>query len=271
MNSLRYAREGANNVEYRETDAIYAEELVRRFLSEEPSRVELEDSLVVSDLEADCAEFVAELDLLREVDADVPAARIAGEDLVPVAISLAYGGLWPRLLPTGLSVTPIMWRRHPIFRDWAYYLRRTAEPRLGFETMPREQAKDSFIRRSIDFLATRIAAVRASGGGRGRGWSPVAFLNLPPLAGGSRISTPGCNFTVSTNSPGLRVFWSGAYRISSNYFSHPTTPVTGVLQAGTFVFGVDGGAYGDGIQWDLNAVVRLPGNPYVHLNSRLSG
>ena len=80
------------------------------------------------------------------------------------------------------------------------------------------------------------------------------------------MSTPGCNFTVSTNSTGLRVFWSGAYRVSPNYFNHPTTPTVSVLQSGTYVFGVDGGAYGNQIQWDLNAVVTLPGNPNVHLN-----
>ena len=254
-------------VGYSDTDAKYAKEIVRSLLSEEPRRVELEGSLVVSDLEADCAEFAADLDLLSEVGADVPAARIAGEYLVPVAMSLAYGGIWPRLPPPGPRGNRRRWRHHPFLLEWAHWAHdwgRIVEDRPGLETMPREQAKDSFISRATEFLARRIAAVRGSDSGQGR--FPVSFLNLPPVAGVPRISTPGCNFTVSTNSPGLRVFWSGAYRISSNYFSHPTTPATGVLQAGTFVFGVDGGAYGNGIQWDLDAVVGLPGNPHVHLN-----
>src|SRR3546814_13319664 len=58
---------------------------------------------------------------------------------------------------------------------------------------------------------------------------------------GKYIQTPGCNFTVTTNSPGLRVFWSGAYWISPRYFGHPTSPTLSVLQSGTYIFGVAGG------------------------------
>jgi hypothetical protein len=54
--------------------------------------------------------------------------------------------------------------------------------------------------------------------------------------------------------------------LSPNYFSHPTTPTIGVLQSGTYVFGVDGGAYGNQLQWDLRTVVTLPGSRYAHLN-----
>ena len=92
------------------------------------------------------------------------------------------------------------------------------------------------------------------------------MLSLPRRARSSPIPTPGCNFTVTTNSSGLRVLWSGAYRISGNYFSHPTTPTASVLQSGSYIFGVDGGAYGTNAQWDKKAVVTLPGRPSMHLN-----
>jgi hypothetical protein len=80
------------------------------------------------------------------------------------------------------------------------------------------------------------------------------------------VAVPGCDFVVSTDTGGLRVLFSGAYRLTGNNFGHPTSPVSRVLQAGDYFFGVDGGPYGHDIQWDLNAIVTLPGPPSVHLN-----
>ena len=91
-------------------------------------------------------------------------------------------------------------------------------------------------------------------------------LNLRQHSHGPQISAPGCSFEVSSNSTGLRVFWSGSYFISANYFKHPTSPVFGVLQSGTYIFGVDGGDYGNEVRLDTVAVCSLPGEPSVHLN-----
>jgi len=255
--------------DYSEAEASDARRIVERLLDSERGTPELEGALVVSDIEADAAEFADELQLFEEVGVDAPAVRFAGEELVPVALSLLGGPSWPGYPLMGLSSSR-GWRGHPFFREWAYlYFRSLAEERgrfRGFETIPREQARATFLRRATDFLATRIAAVHDLTGRQARRWSGMSFLNVLQRAGGPRVSTPGCHFTVSTNSSGLRVFWSGAYRVSANYFSHPTTPTLGVLQSGNFVFGVDGGAYGNQIQWDLNAVVTLPGSPHAHLN-----
>ena len=92
------------------------------------------------------------------------------------------------------------------------------------------------------------------------------MLNLPQFSGGPRIQVPACSFSVHTNSRGLSAYWSGAYYISSNYHGAPTTPAVGPLQAGTYIFGVKGGAYSNAIQWDQQAVCTLPGTPSVHLN-----
>ncbi len=134
--------------------------------------------------------------------------------------------------------------------------------------MSREEARETFIRRATDFLARRIAFVRALRDQRGPQtlWLGLSFLRFRQLTRGPQITTPGCTFTVSSNSSGLRVFWSGAYYVKPHYFNHPTSPTSSVLQSGTYIFGVDGGAYGSNIQWDLNAVVSLPGSPFVHLN-----
>jgi hypothetical protein len=252
--------------EYSDNDAKYARQIVDQLLSEERIKLDIENNIVVSDLQRDAADFSSDLELLDEIGADVPAIQVAGEYLVPMSLSSFAGQQWFGY-PGGPFLGSRRWRHHPFFHEWAYDLLRSLRKDDGslggINTMSREEARSTFAVRATDFLATRIAAVRAFSR---REQSTSSLLSLLQQTGGSRVSTPGCNFSISTNSPGLRVFWSGAYRISSNYFSHPTTPITSVLQSGTYVFGVDGGAYGSDIQWDTSAVVSLPGTPQAHLN-----
>lgn len=106
------------------------------------------------------------------------------------------------------------------------------------------EAADTFRRRSIGFLVSRIAGVRSLA----EETSPS--IRLPQLLGGPPIITLGCHFKVTTNSNGLRVFWSGSSYISPTYFGHPTSPATSILQSGSYVFGVDGCAHGSNIQCD---------------------
>ncbi|HEX9884934.1 MAG TPA: hypothetical protein VGA70_00525 [Longimicrobiales bacterium] len=255
--------------DYSDDDARYAGNIVQRLLGEERQFIELEEALVISDLETDAVAFAEELELLKDFDADVPAVRLAGEELVPVALSLLPQMGWAPPFP-GRVRGRKWWRRNPWFHEWAHDYARALDDELGplaeLERMPRDQARSTFVRRATDFLATRVAAIRDFRGRDSGRWSRPSFLNVSQRVRGPRVSTPGCHFTVSSNSSGLRVFWSGAYRISPNYFSHPTTPTLGVLQSGTYVFGVDGGAYGNDVQWDLNAVIALPGTPHAHLN-----
>jgi len=239
----------------------YARGIVERLLEGGDHELDLDGTLVVSDVENNAADFVADLAFLEAIDADVPAVRVGDEDLVPVALST---------LPNLLGRSPVRFDYYGPAAEYERYLRFLRRPRrvgphpgdLG--TITREQARSTFVRRATAFLATRIGAIRDVGRNAAFG---AAFLHLAQrLRRSTRVSTLGCHFTVSSNSPGLRVFWSGAYRISSNYFSSPTTPVGSILQSGTYVFGVDGGGYGSQIQWDFNAIVTLPGHPGVHLN-----
>lgn len=254
--------------EYSHDDAQYARHIVNQLLNDERAVLEIGNDIVVYDLQKDAADFSSDLELLEDIGADVPAIRVAGEYLVPMSLSYFVGQQWFGY-PSMLISQSRQWRRHPYIREWLYdlflSLRRGDGSPDGNNTMSRDEARSTFIVRATDFLATRIAAVR-SFRSREQQQSHPYMLNVLQKLGGGRVATPGCYFSVSSNSPGLRVFWSGAYRISSNYFSHPTTPVTSVLQAGTYVFGVDGGTYGNDIQWDDNAVVSLPGIPQIHLN-----
>ncbi len=257
--------------DYSPEDASRAESILSQLLEGEGDperrqrRVELQapaDNLVLSDVQWSVRQFTDDMSILQEFGSDAPALEFAGEK---VSVSLTYAvnqlGEFPSLFPFRMSS---LRRSGPYFYDFCgdaiYGLRRE----LGFlelKWINREEARSIFRTRSIDFVATRIAGLRRLSA------KIPAFLNLPRLLGGSPTQTPGCNFTVTTDSQGLRVFWSGAHYVSPSYFGHPTSPASSVLQSATYIFGVDGGAYGNNIQWDRNAVISLPGNlTAVHLN-----
>lgn len=247
--------------DYSRDDAAYATRVVNRLINREGDGLDLEQDIAVSDVQWDAIGFSDELSLLERFDANVPAVRIAGET-VPISLAVAVG--WPPS-PFGIGMAR-PWLTHPWFYEAMSgllpILRGQQSQGYPFTTISRQEARSTFIRRAAEFVATRVAAIR---GFRNHLWDGPS-LNLHQLLSGPRVATPGCNFTVSTNSSGLRVFWSGAYYVTPNNFNHPTTPTSSVLQSGTYVFGVDGGAYGNNIHWDLNLVVTLPGLPYAHLN-----
>ena len=256
---MHLGRVGHPTVEFTDNDAGRAELIVQGLLAEERSHGELEQGLSVVDVERDLIRFRDELEIVSRIGVGFPALRFGDEELVPVSLGLI--GRQDRSFGT-----------YPYFQDYRYsefllryyydLLRRDSLE--GFAKITPDQARTSFFRRATNFIATRIAAIRDFDAGKKDGFSK-ATLNILQRVGGAKTSAPGCSFSVSANSAGLRVFWSGAYYISGNYFGHPTSPTVSVLQAGSFVFGVDGGAYGNVVQWDT-AICTLPGKPSVHLN-----
>lgn len=254
--------------EYSREDSAYAEQILGRLIEGEARDLELEPGLAVADLEQDARQFSDEMELLDDFDAPCPAMRIDGER-VPVSLLLAFranSGWFPGFPPGfGKSryrrMTPdLYYGMDEYFRYWSQ-----GNGSDEYPVMEREEARGAFARRAIHFLSTRVAAVRNWRNHEGhQPWPGISILSFRPSL--KAAPAPGCNFTVSTNSSGLRVFWSGAYYVSPNNFNSPTTPTSSVLQSGTYIFGIDGGAYGNTIHWDQNLVVSLPGNPYAHLN-----
>jgi hypothetical protein len=212
------------------------------------------DGVSLVDLQRDANEFRYDFDLIREAGAMFPALKLGDGGLVPVALSTM-----------GLSPIPrrsFSIRREPFLKsefEASAYLARALHGEVpGYELITREQAQETFLSRARAFLAHRIWASRSMPSSQ--------RIRMPAYVGAPVSSVGGCAFQVSTQTAGLRVFWSGAYFIAQNYFAHPTSPARSVLQAGTYVFGVDGGAYGGQIHWDTNAVCTLPGPPAVALN-----
>jgi hypothetical protein len=223
----------------------------------------------MSDVEADAVEFAEEVAFLEEINADAPVMKV-GDETVPVSLRLVFDGSEGSPILSSRKWFRRAWRGHPFFYEYAYEVLRGGlreESPYGFTSMNRQEARFAFVRRATDFVTTRIASVRSwRQHSASTSWHGLSMLTLRQRLRGPHISTPGCTFTVTSNAGGLRVFWSGAYYVSPNYFAHPTSPASAVLQSGTYIFGVDGGAYGSSIQWDPNAIIALPGSPFVHLN-----
>jgi hypothetical protein len=257
--------------EYSSEEAKHAAEIMERLLHGQAEGLELESDVAISDVESDVNAFSDDLSLLEDFNANAPALSIAGE-AVPVSLFFAIGQSGRSALISPAYRPPHPWRRHTLLaKDRYEYLKPILSDERGldgFESISRDKARKTFVQRAVDFVATRISAVR---GFRNRDtrqtWPGASLFNFQQLLGGQQIATPGCDFTVRSNSNGLRVFWSGAYYVDPNWFGHPTSPRTKVLESGTYIFGVDSGVYGNNIQWDRKAVVCLPGSPpYVHLN-----
>jgi hypothetical protein len=216
--------------------------------------------------------FSTETELADRYGMPIPCLPIGGEGdrLAPVSFEGAFG------VPSNdLADYPTKLERHIPFRaleELFAQFHSIGSPADFEEIGPYKAvsvnfARDSFVLLATEFLATRLASLHPSDGYRpgfgDAGDEPVLELSRP--GGGPPIRTPGCTFVVTTNSFGLRVHWSGAYYIAPNYFNSPTSPVSRILQSGTYIFGVDGGTYPT-IQWDTNAIVSLPGSPSIHLN-----
>jgi hypothetical protein len=244
-------------LEFLEDDASNASYIIEQLLESNNKKLahELEKDIVIFDLEVNVRSFLNDLEI---ANGKIPAMRMDGyEEYVPISFQSIFNDFQKQ------QFGRFWMHRHP-YDYYMYDIIRMLENKKieGIFMIDSEQAQIDFKKLANKFLATRIAAIRKF---REREWDNQVTLNLFQTVGGAQVNVPGCNFSVSTNASGLRVFWSGAYYRSPNYFSHPTTPATSVLQAGIYIFGVDGGAYST-IHWDADAVVSLPGKPSVHLN-----
>src|SRR3546814_1250996 len=93
-------------------------------------------------------------------NADVCSSDLGGEgEQVPVTVSLALGGTWPRRFAFAQYANRRL-LRHLLLQELDFDLRGVLSPQ-DYETISPEQAKHAFIRRATEFLATRMAAMRS--------------------------------------------------------------------------------------------------------------
>jgi hypothetical protein len=265
-------------VDYTGYDLERARHIVQELTKEDRRRrweEDLEDGLSIADLQANAEQFYNDVDLLESLRLGYPALRLGGKTgFVPAALSeiIAPANLraryWRRFDPYSRLLRNLFrFAPRSLLRDTLSALMKRGTARFGDDAtmLSPPVARETFFRGASEFLATRIAGRRIFCGGPPPD-GPSPELSMHKFIGGPLTKVAGCLFSVRTKSPGLSAYWSGAYFISSNFHGAPTTPATGVLQAGTYVFGVNGGAYGNPMQWDLNKVCTLPGTPSVTLD-----
>ena len=237
--------------------------------------IAVDEWLTVADVQDDTHQLRNQFRFLEESGLLAPLVRIGNRREVPVSLRTLAGARfpegtfdfrgregsyryapWPFVQEEWASLARELLRSAARTEDDAGPIVRLAEP---------EEARYSFTEAATDFVAQRIGALRRLRTDLSGRWRSVAFLAAQRHSESAPSKAPGCTFQVTTNSPGLRVHWSGAYCLNGKYFGGPTTPADGVMLSGSFVFGVDGGAYTQPV-WDRVAVVVLPGQASLHLN-----
>jgi hypothetical protein len=172
-------------------------------------------SVVLPDVEADAGAFGAQVKFAERRGHPV-ACLLIGDVPIPIAAA------------------PPEDRRPAADPDQAYvealHVAGESAAESGIETvfLPPRDAQAHFLRRVRDFVAARFLLHPA-----GSAQAPVPFP-----------------FRVVTQEPGWRVRRCGAYLAKSNatVFGAPTTPVTGTITAGRYIFGLD--APGRRLRWD---------------------
>jgi hypothetical protein len=142
-----------------EGDLASAGILVESFLAGPPDEFELEPDLAVSDIEADATEFEAELDLLEQVGADVPALPLGDGAVVPVALRAVAGPSWPGD-PLERPLAPGQRQFDPETASYLRWLIERGELTTEYGRITSDEARITFFQRARESLARRIAAVR---------------------------------------------------------------------------------------------------------------
>jgi len=181
--------------------------------------------------------------------------------------SLLKGAIEPG--GVGLSVGSGAWiesRKFPTPDDFKNALSGAVkESRAGFSKEATafasiSQVVKGFFDKAAAFLRERISTVQKFTQGA---TDLTKTISVRDRIDGQRVFTPGCPFTIHTNSTGLQVLWSPAYAQTPNYFGSPTTPVEALLQAGSYRFGVQGGT--DSASNWATPIHTLPGSSKAHL------
>jgi hypothetical protein len=195
----------------------------------------------LGDVEAVVEAFAFQTAVLREMKFPQPCIESRGSVPMPVELGLrtpfARGSLLGRSINLFAFVEAIS---DPTALSEAFGVRRQRGVRVTQLSL--KQARDAFGTRLARFLFSRF--------------SESIPRNAPP--------SPGLQFTVSTNSKGLRVHYSLALLFDpTNVLSAPSTPVHGWLHPGRYVFG----ASRPPLQptFDLTAEYDVPPHASAHL------
>jgi hypothetical protein len=252
------------------------------------------------DFEYDTEEFLRDVEVVRELGLPFPVLRSQRLDgSVPMSLTSVLSQ--SRLYPQSMDYDESEWRffNHIFFdeleeyllkddtsnrsnaenlrdalrnmRDYPFWGRRFRLSRVEMQQaiekgdhINSDVAKSQFRSLSIQSLSLRLQGAAYLRRTADSAKQLTRIFRIKDHRKGTEIETLGCRFSVGTSIP-LRVFWSGAYRINWRHFGSSNPTATSYLQAGTYLFAVDGGIYVEPTP-DINAIVQLPGNPFLQLN-----
>ncbi len=270
----------AKSTEYSEASLIKARSIINKMMLTVESYNPLESDLreiPLVDFYLDILNFVADMEISKISSNKLPVEENDGT-LIPLSLTIFGRPSLPKyaIFP-GRDLTLGYFHR---YMDDFYHNIEIMEFGIpNIKWINSQEVREIFLTEATKSFAHRLGFLQSPDsseeqfdpdfGGQGGEVSPPSSttpLNFIPPFGGQTLSTIGCLFTVTSNTPGLNVHWSGAYYKSKKYFGGPTTPVTSALQAGKYIFAVDGGPYVTD-QWD-NSPVTIPGTypPTKHLN-----
>lgn len=132
---------------------------------------------------------------------------------------------------------------------------------MGFESewLSSGEASEAFHEHLWRFIHARLVGFR----------EPDAFRDatrvaiVPPPGDSASQLTLGLNFSVHTQSEGLKVYYSKAAVLDPQYFGQPSTPVEGLIGTGVFLFGA--AKVGALPQFDRTTKYTIPPHTEAHL------
>jgi len=223
-----------------------------KFIRDNTIRLSGDTIVPLADVNDNVHKMKALYDACKEANVRVPSFRMDNAS-VPL--------YWPEnnnfLEWIGGRFSTYYSRRGPYFfdiRDFAYYLndyikRGYADKESRIDAVPIERSLEDTSNSLRSFLTSRISgasrwvqSLRNAGGGVGGGSRTTGGSGF----GGSGSGGPGgsgvhyVTINVSTVNHGLGLMTSPAYFVRWAHFGHPTSPVTGPILPGRYLFGGSG-------------------------------
>jgi|GEM_PF-2121428 len=222
---------------------------MRRELFSERRYANQAEGVPINDVVANVGQMAMEFAMARRWDSEIPCLELADGYLAPISMTGSLvGPMWPT---RGAEDLFEFWERHlpfPLHSFWSELLRRSMREDDRVVLTDTREAQAPVERGLKDFLSYRFAGIKKwadwirgpgtqiSGGSKKPPKGPTGGSPPPPSVapgGGLRVQ-------VSCLTPGLRIHVAPAYFINWVFFGSPTTPVSGYVLPGRYVFAGDG-------------------------------
>lgn len=224
---------------------------IRRELFSKRRFVEQAQGVPVADVVTHVNQMATELAVAHRWGDEIICFKLDGGEPAPISMTTFFGGQMGA--DFGHADWMEFWERFggpfPFHRIWREIYKRADFEKENLQVSDVASATEGAHRNLSHFLAYRFAGFKkwaewfggggdgwGGDGGGGGGTKRPAGTPPPPAVG----SGGGLQVQVSCLTPGLRIHVAPAFFINWVYFGSPTTPVTGYVLPGRYVFAGDG-------------------------------